>query len=252
MYNLLPPTLSSLRSWARLRKPAAEQVSGHYEEDDRKKKFMAHFRGSVLRNLLRYFRGRRLFAIVTIAILGTIWVFAYSSATTTAANHSGRARFAAPHFLSSSYGAPPTMAEPAVSANNYIPSSSWETPFSFSVSTADSDVAVIPQLEERCHVYAFYDSEEFTAAGLNATIEYAILERWRRAFWSYGFKPIVLNMETAKLNPRYNELASLTSLRGEKRINALKYLAWSMVPTGILTSHRVCIIFIFTIIVQHH
>ncbi|KAK9477259.1 hypothetical protein V1514DRAFT_334321 [Lipomyces japonicus] len=125
-----------------------------------------------------------------------------------------------------------------VPANNYIPSQSWETPFSFLVSSADIDVVVLPLLEERCPVYAYFDPEEIEAQGNNVTLEKEIVQAWRKAFWSAGFKPVLLNIENAKTHKKYTTLDRL-GIPDEHRKSLLRLMAYSSVPTGILTSHRI-------------
>ncbi|KAK7203133.1 hypothetical protein BZA70DRAFT_82396 [Myxozyma melibiosi] len=198
-------------------------------------------RKSIFVHLRAYFRGRRLFTILVVALLSLVSLSVYSSSSRNAGFRSssrGRGRFSSSHFLSKSNDLSTPASDPAP-MNNYIPSSSWETPFSFSVSTADSDVAVIPQQLDRCPIYSFFDEAEFAALGVNVTIERAVLERWKRAIWAYGFMPVVLTTEDSKKNPRFNELEAIPSLRAHKKIDTLKYLAWSTAPTGILANHRI-------------
>ncbi|KAK9237758.1 hypothetical protein V1525DRAFT_376609 [Lipomyces kononenkoae] len=122
--------------------------------------------------------------------------------------------------------------------NNYIPSFAWETPFSFSVSSAGSDVAVLPQLHDRCPVYIFYDPQLAAAAGRNTTTEERLIAVWRQAFWALGFKPTILDQSHAKRNPLYKSINEM-NLDGQSKIDVMRFLAWSTSPTGILTTNRV-------------
>ncbi|KAK9448697.1 uncharacterized protein V1518DRAFT_417942 [Limtongia smithiae] len=135
------------------------------------------------------------------------------------------------------------VAIPEAETNNYIHSQDWETPFSFSVSPVSSseevDIAVLPLLEERCPVYTFFDLSEFTKAGKDISLEASVLTVWKRAFWALGFKPIVLDVSHAQKNPRYVELEALPNMSPEARLEVLRFLAWSSMPTGVLTSSRI-------------
>ncbi|KAJ8096862.1 hypothetical protein POJ06DRAFT_45417 [Lipomyces tetrasporus] len=177
----------------------------------------------LFRRLPVFMRGRRLLVVVLLAI------------------------FVATCMLSSSFRSsrtysapkPPSKSSlaPAVT-NSYIPSLAWQTPFSFSVSSADSDVVVLPQLEDRCPVYTFYDRDMAAAAGRNTTVEERLTAVWRQAFWALGFRPTVLDLSHAQRSPLYKSVDGL-NLDGESKIDAMRYLAWSSSPTGVLTTNRV-------------
>ncbi|KAK9352136.1 hypothetical protein V1523DRAFT_414803 [Lipomyces doorenjongii] len=178
--------------------------------------------GRLRTRLPLYIRGRRLVLIATLAIFSIIWL---SASFGSSRSYSARTR--------------PSKSSVATAAtNNYIPSLAWETPFSFSVSSAGSDVAVLPQLHDRCPVYTFYDRDLAAAAGRNTTIEERLIAVWRQAFWALGFKPTVLDLSHSKRSRLYNSINEL-NLEGESKIDVMRFLAWSANPTGILTTNRV-------------
>ncbi|KAK9469823.1 hypothetical protein V1512DRAFT_19104 [Lipomyces arxii] len=168
-----------------------------------------------------YLRGRRLVLIVVSAVFSIIWIKTYVNVA-----HSRRLRS----------GSIASAMIP-LAANSYIHSTQWEVPFSFSVSNTDSDVAVLPPLVDRCPVYTFFDPNMAEAAGQNATTEARIIKVWKQAFWALGFRPTVLDLETAQQHKLYKSVNDL-ELKGEVAIDAMKYLAWSSVPIGMYSSYR--------------
>ncbi|KAK9368105.1 hypothetical protein V1509DRAFT_579622 [Lipomyces kononenkoae] len=180
--------------------------------------------GHVYKRLPYHRRSRRLALLAALVILSIIWLSVLLRSSLNSSSQQNRAS------SKTSVATAPT--------NNYIPSFAWETPFSFSVSSAGSDVAVLPQLHDRCPVYTFYDPQLAGAAGRNTTTEERLIAVWRQAFWALGFKPTVLDQSHAKSNPLYKSINEM-NFGGQSKIDVMRFLAWSTSPTGILTTNRV-------------
>ncbi|KAK9458807.1 uncharacterized protein V1516DRAFT_121294 [Lipomyces oligophaga] len=194
---------------------------------------MALLRKSSVKRLLYYFRNRKRLLLLLTLVTAFVWVISPSS-------HQSVLTGASMLYTTRTSAALPKQKFGVFDvAKPYMPSSAWETPFSFSVSAADSDIAVLPPLEDRCPVYAYFDPDDAAHNELNATIERDIIERWRRAFWALGFKPVLLGIEDAKRNPRFQELAAVRNLGAKARSDILKFLAWENSATGMMVDYRV-------------
>ncbi|KAK9456161.1 hypothetical protein V1511DRAFT_261240 [Dipodascopsis uninucleata] len=122
--------------------------------------------------------------------------------------------------------------------NKYMPSTHWKTPYSYEVSSSvDIDTVVLPPMESRCPIYAFFDPERAAAQGLDATKEKDIIAVWRQAFWAAGFQPVILDLTDAKKSNYYSALKKYDLKQPDYDL-ALSILAWSSVPDGVLTDYR--------------
>ncbi|OLL22152.1 Plasma membrane fusion protein prm1 [Neolecta irregularis DAH-3] len=91
-------------------------------------------------------------------------------------------------------------------------------------------VPTLPQLPVRCKVYTYFDHK---AADMSS--EKLLLTIWKRAWSHFGLRPIVLNIDDAKKNTRYNSLAA--DLREDP--SYLHWLAVSQAGGSLLMDYRV-------------
>ncbi|KAK4208894.1 hypothetical protein QBC37DRAFT_431154 [Rhypophila decipiens] len=117
--------------------------------------------------------------------------------------------------------------------------SNWKwlsTPFSSSL-TLDENRLILPVLPERTPIYCYYDN---TIEKDKATkeVDSDLLLSWRRAWWSKGFKPIILGPADAMNNPRYEELQKIPDkLDPALKTDLMRWLAWENMGGGVLAHY---------------
>lgn len=120
------------------------------------------------------------------------------------------------------------------STSGWFATWSWMNPFSAS----DDDRVALPPLQ-RCPIYTYYEP------GQDDALEDKMLLAWRRAWWAYGFEPIILGLVEAKLSGFYevvhrsNAMPELKGMTPELEKDLLAWMAWNYVGGGILVDHRV-------------
>lgn len=132
--------------------------------------------------------------------------------------------------------APPVQENSTSGEASWYSNWNWLSPFSSSV-TLDENRALLPPLRERPPIYTYFD----TAAKRDATRKAAeadILATWRRAWWTKGFKPIILGVGDSMRNPLY-QLVQKMDLESGLRTDIARWLAWEHMGTGVLCSHLV-------------
>ncbi|KAK9470544.1 uncharacterized protein V1510DRAFT_422823 [Dipodascopsis tothii] len=130
-----------------------------------------------------------------------------------------------------------TPARSGATANSWIPSAAWATPYSFTVAQSDADVALLPPATNRCPMYTFYDTEALAAGGANLTTEARMLEIWREAWWAAGFEPTVLGTADARAHKLYSKLDA-AALRPAHREDLVRLMALATQATGVYTETR--------------
>lgn len=108
----------------------------------------------------------------------------------------------------------------------------WKNPFSSSV-VLDEDRAVLPPLLDRPPIYTYYDKGERRKDEKSRKAEQQLLQIWRRAWWSQGFRPVVLSKSEAMNNPLYRNVQGL-KLTSAFEHELLRWLAWDNMGGGIL------------------
>ncbi|KAM7194878.1 hypothetical protein V8F20_007743 [Naviculisporaceae sp. PSN 640] len=106
-------------------------------------------------------------------------------------------------------------------------------PFSSSL-TLDENRLILPVLPERTPIYCYYDN---TIEKDKATkdVDSELLLSWRRAWWSKGFKPIILGPADAMNNPRYEELQRIPDkIDPALKTDIMRWLAWENMGGGVL------------------
>jgi hypothetical protein len=107
-------------------------------------------------------------------------------------------------------------------------------PFSSSI-TLDENRAVLPPLLSRPHIYSYYDPKAAENREVK-NVERDILVTWRKAWWAYGFKPVILGPADAKQNLAYEQYGKRKfSKVAEKEV--LAWLAWGHMGGGILVNY---------------
>lgn len=136
-----------------------------------------------------------------------------------------------PHiFKQATHKAPPPVTNSTASTEGWFSSWSWSNPFSQS----KDDRIALPPLK-RCPVFTYYEPSKDKS---QAAIEDKILLAWRRAWWAYGFKPMILGPAEAKESNLY-ELLFRAELSPELEKELTKWLAWSQVGMGVFTDYGV-------------
>ena len=111
----------------------------------------------------------------------------------------------------------------------------WHLPWSGKI-TLDESRAVLPPLALRPVVYTFYDPGKKSKRG-KAVLEAEdrLLLLWRRAWWAAGFTPKVLGRAEAQGNQLYESIQRQKLNEAVER-EAVRWLAWGQMGTGILTN----------------
>jgi hypothetical protein len=130
--------------------------------------------------------------------------------------------------------APPVQANSTSGGSSWYTNWKWLSPFSSSV-TLDENRSVLPPLLSRPPIYTYYDAKAQKDAKVRAA-EDDLLLTWRRAWWAYGFRPIILGPAEAMKNPLYD---SIQRLQLGPALNAefLKWLAWESMGSGIMSTY---------------
>lgn len=109
----------------------------------------------------------------------------------------------------------------------------WLNPFSFSI-TQDETRSVLPPLQKRPPIYAFYDMDSDKNEATRSA-EAKLLVIWRRAWWAQGFKPVILGRAEALNNPLYEGMQR-ASMEKSLETEFVRWLAWGAMGTGILAN----------------
>ncbi|KAH8678037.1 hypothetical protein BX600DRAFT_451304 [Xylariales sp. PMI_506] len=131
---------------------------------------------------------------------------------------------------------PPVQKNSTFGESSWYSNWNWLSPFSSSV-TLDENRSLLPPLKERPSIYCYYDT---TLQREKATkeAESDLLLSWRRAWWSQGFKPIILSAAEAVNNPLYDELQRM-EFEPSFKTDMMRWLAWENMGGGILAHHLV-------------
>ena len=92
---------------------------------------------------------------------------------------------------------------------------------------------MLPPIKVRPLIYTFYDTEEKEEQVRAA--ENKLLLIWRRAWWSQGFRPVVLGRSEAMNNPLYEDFQR-KKLKAQLEADFVRWLAWGQMGTGILAN----------------
>lgn len=132
---------------------------------------------------------------------------------------------------------PPPVANGTGSTEGWFTSWSWKNPFSAS----NDDRVALPPLQ-RCPIYTYYEPR---SSSQEHALEDKMLLAWRRTWWAYGFKPMILGLGEAKESGFYevvhrsNAMSELKDMTPELKKELLAWIAWNRVGGGILVDHRV-------------
>ena len=138
-----------------------------------------------------------------------------------------------PHFFHSSAHEPPIQKNSSSGDTRWYSDWKWLNPFSSSV-TLDDTRSVLPPLKERPPIYTFYDPKADRDPSIVAE-EKKLLTIWRKAWWSQGFKPVILGAAEAQKNKHYEALGAREMKEG-LRNEMMRWLAWGHMGTGILAN----------------
>ncbi|KAL2110413.1 hypothetical protein VUR80DRAFT_1215 [Thermomyces stellatus] len=112
----------------------------------------------------------------------------------------------------------------------------WLTPFSSSL-TLDEDRSVLPHIPDRPPVYCYYDvTTKKDAETKDAESE--LLLTWRMAWWSKGFKPIILSAAEAMNNPHYDTLQRY-EIDPTVKAEVMRWLAFENMGGGLMSHYAV-------------
>ena len=130
---------------------------------------------------------------------------------------------------------PPTQKDSYHAGSSWYSDWKWLNPFSSSI-TLDQDRIVLPHLSERLPVYTYYESPKGRDKE-TVILDDDLLKIWRRAWWSKGFRPVVLSEADAMSHPLYQTFQRL-DISTELKFEISRWLAWSHMGTGLLASWR--------------
>ena len=106
------------------------------------------------------------------------------------------------------------------------------TPFSSSM-TLDENRSLLPILEKRPRIYCYYDNTVDKDAK-DKDAESALLLAWRKAWWAFGFEPIILSPAEGETNPLYDELQRHKEIEPALRNDLMRWMAWENMGGGLL------------------
>jgi len=115
------------------------------------------------------------------------------------------------------------------SNDEWFSSWSWKSPVS-----GQGDRIALPPIE-RCSIYTYYEAPEDK---VQAAVEDKMLLAWRRVWWAYGFKPMILGPAEARTSGFYEMVNRAPYLPAMKK-ELMAMSAWSQVDAGILVNYRV-------------
>ncbi|KAI5301360.1 hypothetical protein KEM55_002267 [Ascosphaera atra] len=134
----------------------------------------------------------------------------------------------------------PAVHKPAEQQNSTAHGSKWHSdwrwlhPFSSAV-TLDENRSVLPPLRTRPNVYTYYDAAAAHKSKAESEADRQLLLSWRRAWFSQGFRPVVLGPAEARNNPIFESFqARKLKLAPELEQEILRWLAWGSMETGIM------------------
>ena len=115
--------------------------------------------------------------------------------------------------------------------------SSWWTDWKwlavpFSSSLTSDNRALLPPLRERPPIYCYRDNA-VPRSREQREAEGELLLTWRRAWWSQGFRPIILSAAEALKNPMY-DTAHRSGVEPALRLDLMRWLAWDTMGGGLL------------------
>jgi len=108
----------------------------------------------------------------------------------------------------------------------------WLNPFSDTITSDDK--SVLPPLQNRPPIYAFYDTSAVTDDATRAA-ENKLLLIWRRAWWAQGFRPVILGKAEAMNNELYQRVQP-SRLEAKLLTDLMRWLAWEQMEGGILAN----------------
>jgi hypothetical protein len=94
---------------------------------------------------------------------------------------------------------------------------------------------MIPETPPRCKIYTYFDGDVESPININ---DIGMLHVWKRAWYAFGFDPIVLDKSDAERHPRFKEFQAITSQESYKQANR-KWFAWLVNGAGILSHYKV-------------
>ena len=130
---------------------------------------------------------------------------------------------------------PPEQHDSHVGDTRWYSDWKWLNPFSGSI-TLEEDRAVLPPLKQRTPIYTYYDTTKKRDKESKA-IDQEILLTWRRAWWAFGFRPVVLVPGDAQKNPLYTSL-QMRKLEPALEHEFSRFLAWGYMGAGLLASYH--------------
>ncbi|KXJ97175.1 hypothetical protein Micbo1qcDRAFT_155980 [Microdochium bolleyi] len=131
--------------------------------------------------------------------------------------------------------APPVQKNSTYEGSSWYSNWNWRSPFSSSI-TLDENRSLLPPLPERPSIYCYYDTSIKRDAKTKEA-ESELLLTWRRAWWSQGFRPVILSDAEATKNPLYDEVQRL-DVESTFKKDLMRWLAWENMRGGILAHYR--------------
>ncbi|KAI5818215.1 hypothetical protein BZA77DRAFT_343025 [Pyronema omphalodes] len=136
-------------------------------------------------------------------------------------------------FKPATHAPPPPITNGTASTPGWF--ASWSTSWMSLFSSDSNDRVALPPIQ-RCSIYTYYEPSKDKT---QAAIDDKMLLVWRRAWWSYGFKPMILGPAEAKQSGFYEAISRDANLTPELRYELTKWAAWNQVDGSILVDWKV-------------
>lgn len=112
------------------------------------------------------------------------------------------------------------------------PNAAWRKPIVFDPRYSLA-ATTLPPNHHRCSVMTYVKSEE-ERQSVNT-----MLQVWKRAWWAFGFEPIILTEDDCKIHPRYEEFNNSEDISDESKDRFRKIFAWTARGAGLFADYTV-------------
>lgn len=110
------------------------------------------------------------------------------------------------------------------------PAAAWRKPIVFDPRYSVASTK-IPPAHRRCQVSTYIDSED-ERQKVNE-----LLQVWKRAWWAFGFEPVILTRKDCESNPNYSEFNASADIEVEYKVRNRKLFAWAAHGAGLYADY---------------
>ncbi|KAF8252382.1 hypothetical protein K440DRAFT_594826 [Wilcoxina mikolae CBS 423.85] len=133
-------------------------------------------------------------------------------------------------FKPATHQPPPPATNGTANTEGWFATWAWLNLFS----AGDGDRVALPPLQ-RCPIYTYYEPAKDKT---QSKVDNKLLLAWRRVWWAYGFKPVILGPQDAKQSGFY-EMVYRANLTSELSKELMRWSAWNQMEGGILVDYNV-------------